>query len=410
VWLLAGILNGKASTLRLVALGSVIGLALLTKWTALALLPLAGLVLLYRACHARYWRLLWREGWLVLGVALLISGWWFVRGQLLYGDPLGIGTKMQIFPPRDPVPTWRDLIRELPRKEVSFWACFGWENVYADPWVYTALRAFTYVGFLGLVAFALRQWRRRDQPRLWPHLALLAAWLLLVAVAFVRWMIYTEAAVGRHLFPAMSSIMLLLLWGWSWFLPPRRARATTGALAGALLLLAVVTPFRYIQPVYAPPPRFATVAAAGIAHPWAVNLDGQVRLVGAEVAPESVSPGSTLYVTLYWEVLRVPERNYSVFVHVVDEGGMAAQRDSYPGLGRYPTRRWQPGEIIEDTYPVRIPATARAPAQLRVLAGMYLLENMVRLPVAADGVAPPYADDAIEIGRVELLPAVAASE
>jgi len=87
-----------------------------------------------------------------------------------------------------------------------------------------------------------------------------------------------------------------------------------------------------------------------------------------------------------------------------------AQRDSYPGLGRYPTRRWRPGEIIKDMYPVRIPATARAPAQARVLAGMYLLENMARLPVASDGLAPPYAEDAIEVGWMELLPAVAASE
>lgn len=410
VWLLAGLLNGKASTARLVALGGVIGLALLTKWTALALLPLTGLVLLYRACRARSGQLLWHDGWLVLGVALLFSGWWFARSQILYGDPLGIGTKMQIFPPRDPVPTWRDLIRELPRKEVSFWACFGWENVYADPWVYTVLRAFTYIGLLGLVAFAVRRWRRRDELLLWPHLALLATWLLLVAAAFVRWMIYTEAAVGRHLFPAMSSIMLLLLWGWSWFWPPRRARVLTCLLASALFLLAAVTPFRYIQPVYAPPPRFPTVAAAGIAQPWAVSLGGQVRLIGAEVAPEGVSPGETLYVTLYWEVLRVPDRNYSVFVHVVDEGGMVAQRDSYPGLGRYPTRRWQPGEIIRDMYPVRIPVTAHAPTQVRVLTGMYLLQNMVRLPVAADGDAPPCADDAIEVGRVELLPAVTASE
>ncbi len=400
VWLLAGLLRGKASRARLLGLGALIGLALITKWTALALLPLAGLALLYRAWRQRAWALLWREGALVLGVALVISGWSFVRSQILYGDPLGIGTKMEIFAPRSPQPTWLDLIKELPRKEISFWACFGWENVYIAEWMYVALRLFVYLGALGLAVYLWRAWRRREAAP-WAHLALLAAWVALVGVLFVRWMIYTEAAVGRHLFPAIACVMALLLWGWTWWLPRRRAALLTAALAGALFLLAAITPYRYIRPVYAAPPRYSRAEAPAIANPLDADLGGKARLIGYAWSDAPATAGSKLSITLYWEVLERFDDNYSVFIHVIGpDGQMVAQRDTFPGLGNYPTARWQPGEIIADTYPVPLPADA--PARVRVLAGMYLLSTMQRLPVEGEA---PHEHDAIELGWVDVRPA-----
>ena len=240
VWLLAGLIRGKDSLPRLLGLGALVGLALITKWTALALLPLVGLTLLYRwlaqspapvrASSPRRWRLgmVVREGLVIAAPTLVLSGWYFVRNQLLYSDPLGIGTKMEIFAPRSPVPTLWDLIAEIPRKELSYWASFGWENVYADPWIYPLLRAFTYIGLLGLLAFLAHSWRKRAlEQTTWAHLGLMGAWIAGVGAAFVRWMIYTEAAVGRHLFPAIACSMLLLLLGWTWFLPRRAGRWMT---------------------------------------------------------------------------------------------------------------------------------------------------------------------------------------
>lgn len=400
VWLLAGLLRGKASSKRLVALGALMGLALLTKWTALALLPLAGLALGYRAWRSRSWAQLLHEGALVFGLAALLSGWSFVRNQVLYTDPLGLGAKWEIFPPRSPRPTWLDLIREIPRKEISFWACFGWENVYIADWMYGVLRAFVYVGLLGLAAQVWRAWRRREAAP-WAHWALLAAWVAAVAAAFVRWMIYTEAAVGRHLFPAIACIMLLLLWGWTWRLPRRQAAWLAAAFGGALFLLAAVTPFRYIRPIYAPPPRYSEASLPPIAHSLDAELGGKARLIGYELPEGPVAPGSKMTITLYWQVLERFEENYSVFLHVVGpDGRLAAQRDSYPGLGNYATVRWKPGEIIADSYPVPVPADA--PARLRVLTGMYLLSTMQRLPVTGEAV---HEQGAIELGWVDVRPA-----
>jgi hypothetical protein len=94
------------------------------------------------------------------------------------------------------------------------------------------------------------------------------------------------------------------------------------------------------------------------------------------------------------------ERDYSVFVHVVDENGViVAQEDSYPGRGMLPTSRWPAGEAIADLYAVRIPALAQAPRLRQVEAGVYDLATGERLLL-------PGGEDRVELGEVRIEPAV----
>lgn len=105
-------------------------------------------------------------------------------------------------------------------------------------------------------------------------------------------------------------------------------------------------------------------------------------------------------VTLYWQARATIEKNYSVFVHLLDaQGYIVAQRDTYPGLGNYPTSTWVPGEVIRDAYPVHLPL-GLLPDTYRVRVGLYFLPTLERLPVrAADR---PVEGQAVEIAQVEL--------
>ena len=51
---------------------------------------------------------------------------------------------------------------------------------------------------------------------------------------------------------------------------------------------------------------------------------------------------------------------------------MVAQRDTYPGLGRYPTAAWEPGVVFADTIRLHIPETAYVPDEGYLQAGLYL--------------------------------------
>ncbi|HET7376528.1 MAG TPA: hypothetical protein VFK30_07460, partial [Anaerolineae bacterium] len=71
-------------------------------------------------------------------------------------------------------------------------------------------------------------------------------------------------------------------------------------------------------------------------------------------------------VTLYWQALTQPDRDYSVFVHASDQPSfdspeaIVAQADTNaPVYGWYPTTLWSPGEIIRDDHIITAPADRR---------------------------------------------------
>ncbi|MEA3342257.1 MAG: hypothetical protein U9R15_20005 [Chloroflexota bacterium] len=114
--------------------------------------------------------------------------------------------------------------------------------------------------------------------------------------------------------------------------------------------------------------------------PVRANFGDQVSLMGFEAA-DSLSPGDEFDVTLYWEALRLPEDDYVVFVHLMDdEGRVVASHDGPPMEGRYPTSAWLPGEIVPDVRQLTLDPDAPAGTYwLRV--GMYGWPSLERLPV-----------------------------
>jgi hypothetical protein len=75
------------------------------------------------------------------------------------------------------------------------------------------------------------------------------------------------------------------------------------------------------------------------------------------------------------------EKDYTVFVHLVDEGGnIWGQKDNPPVDGFYPTTQWEEGEIVRDQYGLIISPDAR-PSDYRLEVGMYLVESGERLSI-----------------------------
>jgi hypothetical protein len=97
--------------------------------------------------------------------------------------------------------------------------------------------------------------------------------------------------------------------------------------------------------------------------------------------PQNLEPGQVAHVNLRWQSFRPLDKDYTVFVHLLDSSGqIQAQQDSQPCRGECPTSGWSPGEIIDDEHVIAIPADA-APPPYRLALGMYLPESGERLPV-----------------------------
>jgi hypothetical protein len=120
-----------------------------------------------------------------------------------------------------------------------------------------------------------------------------------------------------------------------------------------------------------------------IQHPLQVNLGDQVTLLGYDVSPETVQPGQTLDLTLYWQARQPMTEDYTVFTHLVAaDGRIVAQQDNQPAEGRYPTSIWDAGEIVADRYRLTIAPDAPG-SEYHLEVGMYFLSTLERLKVAS---------------------------
>ncbi len=107
------------------------------------------------------------------------------------------------------------------------------------------------------------------------------------------------------------------------------------------------------------------------AHVQAVQFGSAIELVGYDLAEAVYAPGSSLKVTLYWHAQQTPDRNYRVFVHLLDaEGQIVAQHDGAPGEGELPALGWLPGEYLVDIHRLALPPALPAGAY-SLLVGLY---------------------------------------
>jgi len=383
LWAMVRILRKGPSTWRCIGLGGALGLGLLSKLTVIALLPTAGLVVALAAWRNRSWRDLLGWGLIVFGVTALLAAPWFVRQSLLHGDPIGLSQERAGFGDPERPPSLADLGPDLYWLRTSFWGRLGANQIPLSKWIYDLLDVATLIALLGLVRLTIRRLQHPTsnfQPpstaRSLQLITLAAAFLLTLGPMIVRRFLRPMPSFGRYLFPVLPSIALLAFTGLSAWLPRRRHLHLALAITAAMLALGIAGLVSFLMPAYARPPVYDASSAPEPTHrlDW-TYLEGErplARLRGYNLNSQAVEPGETVRVTLYWEVLGETESNYILFAQLFGrEGAKVGQRDTYPGLGHYPTSFWQPGQIIADQIPIPVAPDALAPSRLRLDVGLY---------------------------------------
>ena len=118
-----------------------------------------------------------------------------------------------------------------------------------------------------------------------------------------------------------------------------------------------------------------------IHHPLWRNLGDVVAFLGYDMRPAGVQAGATLDLTLWWQALGDMDRDYTVFVHIVDrDGHIWAQEDRVLQHGDYPTSTWLVGEMVMDEYELEL-APDTPPGEYIVKTGIYYWQTGERLPV-----------------------------
>jgi small subunit ribosomal protein S36 len=268
--LLARVWTGDRSPATAALVGGALGLALLTKGFALALVPWVVLA------YARSW---WRGprrpalggAALALGLAAAAGGWWWLRNLLVFGS---VQTELEgrwgrrVFDTDPAGWAWRLLIRMTS----GFWGYFGELEVPLDRVLLQApIVAATVVTVVGIAA-SLRaggRWTPATTPfLLWPVAGILA---VLIPGAY---RIYLESTLfccmhGRYLLPAMTALAVVVAVGWGWLAGRRRHLLPLAALALGGLLHGVAVPSLLLLH-YGPPDPTLAESVRGLADwtPW----------------------------------------------------------------------------------------------------------------------------------------------
>ena len=117
-----------------------------------------------------------------------------------------------------------------------------------------------------------------------------------------------------------------------------------------------------------------------VQYPISATLDGQATLLGYDLHSDTLTPGQTFTLTLYWRAKATAETGYVVFVHLLDEAErIYAQSDRVPAADTRPTTGWLTGEVIHDAHTLTL-ASGAPPGQYVLEVGMYDPASGERLP------------------------------
>ncbi|WOF24171.1 DUF2142 domain-containing protein [Microbacterium betulae] len=238
VWLTVRLMTGDARRRVVVGLGVALALALLTKSTALPLVPFAGLALLLWPSALPLARRIRRTA--LAAVIALAGGWWWVRNLVVHGtlQPAGI-----VY---EPTP-WADGTGPDPlffaeqlwqRVSSSFWGKFGWLDYPIPTFLSDIL---TVVCLAVVIGFAIRR-----GPLRWQTVVLAALPVVTFAAMLTQtWPSYVRTQLpagmqGRYFFVIIVPLIVLSAVAWRRLVAPAYRRRAGVAIVLASAAMAVV--------------------------------------------------------------------------------------------------------------------------------------------------------------------------
>ncbi|MEM7116574.1 MAG: hypothetical protein AAF614_29335 [Chloroflexota bacterium] len=418
----SGILSVRRYRRRLVWLGVTIGLAALAKNAGIVLFVYAvGFLLLHemsgwglgsskskkrrgkasRSISKDVGTSLLNLLFLIVPVLFIASTLWW-RNWVLYSDPTAASVFVRIAGGDRHYTLWQ-VFGESGGLWRSLFAVFGWFNRRAPEWLYAMWDGIVMIGVLGWLIgrdwrLKIGDWSGKSQS-LFSNLRvlinrslplLLFGWVLAVYAGLVSFMLQTEAAQGRLLFPAIVPLALGLAYGLTvWENKPLTNHLGRGMIILAPLLALTTTIYSLlfvIRPAYALPQLLDSLPPEAV--PINQPVSDDLLLLGAEVPETAVLPDTLLPLTIYWQATATPATPPEFVLQLFGRDlTLIGQLHSYHGRGMYPATLWPVGKVVADEIVVRVNETAVSPTLGRLLVGID--EDDTRHELPAIKIVPP---------------------
>ena len=197
---------------RMAFLGLLLGLGVLTKTTAIVFIPVAAVALFLKPDR----KPVLKDVLISAGVLVIACLPWLVRNQTLYGDPLAIGafqkasvgnlaTSVAIERAGGAGAYWFSNV--FPLAADSYWAVFGYFDIFFQPATYYVIHA------VALVLFGAFVWAVVSKTVSRRVAMILLLLLAMVLAGFISYNSNYFQAQGRYLYPAVFAISGMLAIG-----------------------------------------------------------------------------------------------------------------------------------------------------------------------------------------------------
>jgi len=378
-------------------MGVIFALAVLSKIHMLALAPVIAVTLGVAAWRQRDTNntkscliLLSRALMTVFGITAVLTGWWFARNVLLYGDVTGMSRLNEMWGGRSAVDNLWALQQGLPYLWSSLWGRFGFGQIPLPEPFYAMMSFFCIVGIVGCL---------RSDAKIIPPTVLRIfglAILLFLGIVSYYMLIQPAGAMGRFLFPVFPIFAVLVIAGWAGFMPS--VRWLVFIVVVAMACFATIALGLYWYPAVGYPSSIQGDNAQPI-----LQFDDLAQVSEISLYPQAINPGEPVFLTVTWHPLTTTMTPITVYVHLVDQAGaVIAQRDTWPGLGRAPTTSWRVGRPFVDTYRIDVPESVYNPNIVTVQFGLYNTEGRFAVyQVDSSKLLPEGAGGIVEIIALE---------
>lgn len=232
---------------RTLALGAVLGIGLLSKTTCVLMYPVVclGFLLLLERKRARVVTVVSHLS-AAVGVSLVIGGWWLVRNQVLYGDPLALTQFRQAFEHTATPKFWYDrgftpgmyLFLVLGWTIRSFWGVFGHMSVWMPMWLYHALTFISFIVYTTSITVIFKL--RKESP---VHRDMILVYITVIGIvcaAFVKFNTIYFQAQGRYLYPALIPLSLFWALGTARLIPLKYRHLTPFVIMGLMMVVQAI--------------------------------------------------------------------------------------------------------------------------------------------------------------------------
>ena len=356
LWWLLRLFVRPFSTREAVVGGLLLGGVMLTKLSGLGLAIVYGVGFLLIALRKRSLRDVLPLAGVTYGLAFLVSGWWYVRNWILYGDPLGWAmfksTHWHVV--RQTPFTWDIFVHEfLYQVAQTFWGAFGFMHITLPTTVWVNFWKVV-VALIGIALVAMGIWRKRffGEGR-WALWVLALCGFIVLFASFVRYAVSVGGAGhARYLFPAAAVLVMMLGIGSHALVGFRLRPLVTGLVSLGLASYAVFIPQHFVIPLY---PRPETAAEESVEAARRIDVCFADAVC---VRAGTLTPGDeigTYLLTLYWQALPGDRPDLYAHLRLRDSDGTVLLQDEFWPIPSFSTVAWDPGQIYVTRRPVQVP-------------------------------------------------------